>query len=86
MGFFKDHLQMLESSILPKFQLIQDRKTILPFKDVNLTLVPHMWVPWGTDRWDIFDLQSRSSTFLIGLELHRFCIILERVSPNLFHR
>ena len=77
MSFLENHLQVLESSVLPEFQLIMYGEPIFTFKDVDLTLVPHMRVPWGTNRWDVFNPQGGPSTLLVRLKLHRFVSILK---------
>ena len=63
---------MLESAVLPKFKLILDRKPIFPFEDMDLALIPHMGVPWGTNWGDVLDFQCSTSTLLVGFQLNRF--------------
>ena len=64
MGFLENNPQVLESPVLPEFQLVLYRKPIFTFEYVDLALIPHMWVSWGTNRWDtlqaLFDLIVQS--------------------------
>ena len=85
MGFLEKNPQMLESPVLPEFQLVLNRKPIFTFEYMDLALIPHMWVSWGTNRWDALEPQIGTSTLLIRLKLHRFIAIPEYAIPYRFH-
>ena len=73
---------MLESSVLPKFQLILNRKSIFPFQNMHLALIPHMWVPWGTNWRDILDPQAVPLPFWLGLSFTDLLTDLSKLSQT----
>ena len=77
MGFLENNPQVLESPVLPEFQLVLYRKPIFTFEYMDIALIPHMWVSWGTNRRDVLESQSGTSTLLVRLKLHRFIAILK---------
>ena len=83
--FLWDSSQMLESSVLSKFQLIQNGKTVFPFQDMHLALIPHMWIPRGTNWGDILNPQGGTPTLLIRFKFRRFVDRVQQAFPNLFH-
>ena len=76
---------MLEATILPEFKFILNGEPIFPFEDMDFALIPHVGVPWGTNRGDVLDPQSSTSTLLVGFQFNRFILGFKKVIPNLFN-
>ena len=46
--------EVLQTAVLPQFDLIKDREGILSPQDFQFTKIPVMRVTGGTNRWHIF--------------------------------